>query len=211
MMIVHGARPSMFVRKVHAVLREKGIAFAERALVPVPKTADLLAKNPIGKIPILELEDGTCIPDSSVISQYLERVYPEVPLYPTENRAFARALFIEEYADTKLFDVAGGIVFERFVKPNVLGQPADEVRVHELLTQELPPILDWLDRQLRPDGVTLLDQFGIADIAVAAQMTALTTAGERVDAKRWPRVARHLDAVWARPSFTASAPERAAA
>jgi glutathione S-transferase len=206
-MIVHGGRESMFVRKVHVVLREKGVSFEERRLVPVPKTPDLLAKNPLGKIPILELDDGTCIPDSSVISLYLEREFPEVRLYPSDNKEFARALFLEEYADTKLAEVAGGVLVEKFVKPNILGQPTDAARLHDLLTQQLPLALDWLDGQLQPDGASLLGRFSIADVAVGAQMTALTTVGERIDALRWPRVTRYLDVLWARPSFAQSAPQ----
>jgi glutathione S-transferase len=205
-MIVHGARQSMFVRKVHVVLREKEVAFEERALVPVPKTPELLAKNPLGKIPILELDDGSCIPDSSVISLYLERKFPEIRLYPIDDEEFARALFLEEYADTKLSEVAGGVLVEKFVKPNILGQPTDEARLHDLLTQQLPPVLDWLERQLQPDGRTLLERFSIADVAVGAQMASLPNVGERVDVKRWPRLVRYLDALWARPSFAATAP-----
>lgn len=206
-MIVHGSRGSMFVRKVHVVLREKGIAFEERALVPVPKTSDLLEKNPLGKIPILEADDGGFIPDSSVICLYLERTSPEPAVYPSDPAQYARALFIEEYADTRVFEVAGGVLFERFVKPQLLGQPTDEARVHTLLTQELPPVLDWLQSQVHPERPTLLPQFSVADAAVAAQLAALPAVGEAVDAKRWPRLARYLDGMWARPSFVESAPQ----
>jgi glutathione S-transferase len=205
-MIVHGARESVFVRKVQVVLREKEVAFEERRLVPVPKTAELLAKNPLGKIPILELADGTCIADSSVICLYLERKFPETRLYPIDDEEYARALFIEEYADTRLWDIAGGVMIEKYVKPNILGQPTDEARVHDLLTQQLPTVLDWLDRQLRPDARTLLERFSIADVAVGSVMTALTNVGERIDERRWPRVARYLDGLFARPSFVATAP-----
>ena len=45
------------------------------------KKAAFLAKNPSGKIPVLELEDGTCIAESVAICRYLEALAPEPNLF----------------------------------------------------------------------------------------------------------------------------------
>jgi len=45
------------------------------------KKASFLAKNPSGKIPVLELEDGTCIAESVAICRYLESLAPEPNLF----------------------------------------------------------------------------------------------------------------------------------
>lgn len=45
------------------------------------KTPEFLQKNPSGKIPVLELDDGRCIPESVAICRYLEALYPEPNLF----------------------------------------------------------------------------------------------------------------------------------
>lgn len=88
--IVHGATPSPFVRKVLIALSEKGLDCELQALMPIPKTPELLALNPVGKIPIFQ--DGDLIlPDSSVICAYLERTHPEPSLYPSDPALYGRA------------------------------------------------------------------------------------------------------------------------
>lgn len=203
-MIIHGSLASPFVRKVCVLLAEKGIPYERRDLVPIPKTPELLAKHPLGKIPILERDDGTYVPDSSVIALYLERVHPTPAMYPDEARQYAHALFVEEYADTRLFEVAGGLLVERFVKPNVLGETPDAARVASILATELPAVCDWLEPQVHTERETLLPSFGIADAAVGAHLGVLPLVGERVDPQRWPRLAAYLDRLWARPSFRAT-------
>jgi glutathione S-transferase len=58
------------------------------------KTPECLAKNPAGLIPVLELEDGSTLPESSVIVEYLEERYPEPPMMgrTPEARGKVRAL-----------------------------------------------------------------------------------------------------------------------
>lgn len=71
-------------RRVRIYLAEKGI---EVPLVHTDimkreqKTPEFIAKNPIGSIPVLELEDGTCISESVAICRYFEELHPEPPLF----------------------------------------------------------------------------------------------------------------------------------
>src|SRR5262245_63453275 len=104
----------------------------------------------MGKIPVLR--DGeVVVPDSSVICAYLEKKHPSPALYPSHPADYAKALFLEEYADTRLNEVTGGIFFERFVKPKILQQTTDESRVRELLEGALPPVMAYLESQLPAD------------------------------------------------------------
>ena len=197
--IVHGGSPSPFVRKVRVALFEKGIEHESRPLVPIPKTPELLALNPLGKIPIFEHGDLT-IPDSSVICAYLERVHPEPALYPADPEAYARALFVEEYSDTRLTEAIAPVFFETFVKPNFFQQEPDAERVEDALENLIPPAFDWLESQLG-DGETFLDQLSIADLAVGSHLQGLRMTKRDVDSNRWPKLARYADALLARPSF----------
>ncbi len=195
-----GASQSPFVRKARVVLEEKGIPYETENLIPVPKTPELLALHPMGKIPILR-DGDVVVPDSSVICAYLEKKHPSPALYPAEPAALAKALFLEEYADTRVFEVLGPLLFERVVKRFVLQQEPDEARVADLLARELPPVLDYLESQVPGDGDSVLARFGIADAALGAQLGSLTSAGIEIDARRWPRTARYHRALLARPSF----------
>jgi glutathione S-transferase len=200
-MKLYGVGGSPFVRKARVVLEEKGIPYETEPMVSVsPKTPELLALHPMGKIPVLR--DGeVVVPDSSVICAYLEKKHPSPALYPDDPAELAKVLFLEEYADTRMFEVLGPILFERVVKRFVFQQEPDEARVAELLARELPPVLDYLEGQLPGDRETVLARFGIADAALGAQLGTLTLAGIEIDARRWPRTASYYQALLARPSF----------
>jgi glutathione S-transferase len=158
----------------------------------------------MGKIPILR--DGELVvPDSSVICAYLEKKYPSPALYPADPADFAKALFLEEYADTAMFSVLSPVLFERVVKPRVFQQAPDEARVAEQL-EKLPPVLDYLESQLPEAGATLLARFCIADAALGAHLGTLTLSGVSIDTARWPRVERYYQALRGRPSFEAATP-----
>jgi glutathione S-transferase len=209
-MKLYGANPSPFFRKARVVLEEKGIPYEIENLVPIPKTPELLALHPMGKIPVLR--DGeVVVPDSSVICAYLERKHPSPALYPDDPADLAKALFLEEYADTCVGETMGGIFFERFVKTNVLRRATDEARVRELLEHAVPPVMDYLESQAPRDRDTVLARFSIADAALGAHLGNLTLAGIEIDTRRWPRTARYYGALLARPSFkTAMARESSA-
>ena len=206
-MKLYGAPQSPFVRKVRIALEEKGLPYEIENVVP--------GLHPLGKMPVLR-DGDLVIPDSSVICAYLEKTHPAPALYPTEPAEFARALFLEEYADARMSEGMGLIVLERFVKPHMLGQPTDEVRLRELLEsastrwfgrptsaggQPIPCVMDYLESQLPGDRDSVLARFGIADVALGAHLGWLAPADFELDARRWPRTARYYQALQARPSF----------
>jgi len=199
-MILHGGKASPFFRKVIVALEEKGLPYEIHDLAPIPKTPELMALNPLGKIPILSDGDLT-LPDSSVICAYLERAHPSPRLYPEEAADFGRALFLEEYADTKMGQSISPAFFERFIKVQFFQAEPDEAVVKNALEVETPPVLDYLEGLLGEGGAALLGTFSIADIAVGTQLTCLTLADESIDAARWPKMASYYDGLLGRPSF----------
>ena len=203
--IVHGVPPSPYTRKVMVVLKEKGIAYERRDLIPLDKTPELLAKNPLGLIPILEHE-GRYIPDSSVICAYIEKLYPQRPMYPDAPAPYADALFLEEYADTRVMQSLSPVFFERFVKVHVLNGTSDESRVEQALAEDIPPVFDYLEGRLTPGASSLLSEFAVADASLGNMLACLDLAGESIDARRWPKLAGYHDALLARASFQAVMP-----
>ena len=79
-------------RRVHVFLKEKGVEI-ESEPVDIRAAENLspefLAKNPAGRVPVLELDDGSFIAESVAIMRYLEAEHPEPPLFGTTSREIA--------------------------------------------------------------------------------------------------------------------------
>lgn len=98
-MKLYGAHMAANPRRVKIYLAEKGLGI-EQVDFEAPyrelKSAEFLAKNPAGKIPVLELDDGTCIAESGAIIEYLEECHPapnmlgNTPFERAEVRALER-------------------------------------------------------------------------------------------------------------------------
>ena len=196
--ILYGVSLSPFVRKVRVVLAMKSIAYELVPVMPGAIDPDFRAKSPLSKIPVWEDGDVT-IPDSSVIAAYLDRLHPEPALYPADPVAFARVLFWEEYADTRLVDSAGPPFFQRIVNAKVFKQPADEGIVRRHVEEVLPPVQDQLEKLFVAGGVARPEGMTIADIAVWTSFVNLAHAGIRVDSSRWPGLAGFLSEMNANP------------
>lgn len=199
MPVVHGVSASPFVRKVRALLEEKGVPYESKPTFG-DKSPEWRRKSPLGKVPVLEDGDFT-VADSSVICLYLERRHPEKPLLPSDPKDYARALWLEEWADTALAQVAGGkIFFPRVVGPRLMNQPTDEAAVEKTIRDDLPPLFDYLEAQI--DGPFLVGgSLSLADLAVCTHFVNLAHAGVKVDAARWPKLAGYVAQILARPSF----------
>jgi len=83
-------------KKVRVYLAEKGIQMPIEEVDAVGganRTPAFLAKNPLGGLPVLELDDGTCLPESLAIIEYLEDLHPDPPMIGREpfERARVRA------------------------------------------------------------------------------------------------------------------------
>jgi len=112
------AAASPFVRKVMVVLHETGqlddVDIMEVATTPVAPAADVSARNPLSKIPALELADGATLYDSRVICAYLDD-RAGAGLYPP-GAARWETLTLEATADG-IMDAAVLAVYERRVRP----------------------------------------------------------------------------------------------
>jgi len=199
MPILHGVDLSPFVRKVRVALAEKSIAYEHVPVLPFGQTDEYLAKSPLGKIPCWEDGDYT-LPDSSAIIAYLERTHPEPALYPSSAEEFGRALWYEEYADTKLADTLTTVFFERFVQKNFFDKEPDEERVAQAL-REAEPLFDYLTGEIGDRDVMVGNRFSVADIAIGSIFVNFAHGGEQVDAGRWPQLAAYVERIHARPSF----------
>ena len=107
---------SPFCRKVRVAMAEKKLDLEPRIEKIWDRREGFLALNPMGKVPVLETADGPVLCDSSVITEYLEEVYPEPPLLGRDpiGRAETRRLII--WFDEKFnAEVTRHLVYEKII------------------------------------------------------------------------------------------------
>ena len=167
--ILHGSNISPYVRKVRVALAFKDIEYRSIQQSPFNASVEFKAKSPLSKIPCWE--DGDLVlPDSSVIVGYLEHRYPSPSLFPENPEERARALWFEEYADTKVGETVAAVFFQRVVRPNVLKQKTDSKHLEHLLNKALPEVCDYLTACSGDHEYMIGEQFSIADIANTPQV-----------------------------------------
>jgi glutathione S-transferase len=200
-MIVYGASLSPFVRKVLAFGAEKGLELEHRPLGLGSDDPGFIEASPFRKIPAFRDGDFT-ICDSSAIIHYLEAKYPDPALIPAEPEARARTIWYDEFSDTILAACGGKMFFNRVVAPRFLGREGDLAAADTAEKEELPPILDYLER-IVPDagGFLVGDSITLADIAVASPFANLGHLDVTPDEGRHPRTAAYVRAILSRPSF----------
>lgn len=205
-MIVYGSSISPFVRKLLAYMHEKGL---RAEVVPAGMGRggpDFVEASPFGKMPGFRdpgADGGRdfTISDSTAIITYLEAKHPEPNLIPLDPIARARTIWYEEFADTIVTRMGGAIFFNRFVAPRILKQPGDEAAAAAAERDDLPPILDYLERIVAPGAFLIEDRLTLADLAVASPFVNLAHLGVTIDDTRWPRTAEYLLSILSRPSF----------
>lgn len=201
MLKILGANISPYVRKVRVYLAEKNIPYELQPVNPFAAGPEYRKISPLGKIPAMQDGDVT-LADSSVICAYLEKKHPQPALFPADPADYGRALWFEEYGDGGVSVLTAGIFRQRVVNPLFLKQPTDEAVVQATIEKDVPQVFGYLESQLSDNATGLVGgKFSIGDIGVATQFVNLRHAKFTVDASRWPKLAKYIANVHARPSF----------
>ena len=207
---LYGVSLSPFVRKVRAVLALKGVDYELVNVMPGAMPPEFRAISPLAKIPVWE-EEGFSLPDSSVICAYLDRRIPSPTVYPEDPQAFARDLFWEEYADTRLVEAAGPIFFQRIVRGKVFKEAPDEGIVRRSEEELLPPVLDQLEALfIGRDGYDG-SVCTVGGLSVWSACMNLSHAGFTVEPAQWPGLAAFVEKISAHPVLSKLVDEERAA
>jgi len=199
-MILYGSSISPFVRKTLAYASEKGIPLEVKQITLRSPDPEFREVSPFGKMPGFRDGDFT-LSDSTAIITYLEAKFPEPSLLSAEPKARARTVWYEEFADTILVAAGAKIFFNRIVAPRFLGKEGDLAAADKAEKEELPPLLDYLEKVLPASGFLVEDRLSIADVAVASPFVNLGHAGITVSAQTHPKLAAYVEKILARPAF----------
>ena len=199
MLTIHGSPVSPFVRKVLVCLIEKGIEHEVNPVSPFPPPESHLKISPLGKIPAMT-DGDLAIPDSSAICGYIERKYPESPIYPVDTADYGRALWYDIWASKELPKATSALFFNR-IAVKMMGREPDEAAIQKIIDQVQPGIFDYLEAEIGDKDYLLGDSFSIADISVTAQFVQMLYAGEALPEASHPNIARYVSAHIRRTSF----------
>ena len=98
MITLYNAARCPYVARVRIVLAEKGIEYETVEIDLSDRPAWYYEKNPTGRVPTIEEDDGPPLPESVVIMEFLEERHPEPALLPPDpqDRAFVRLLIFRD-------------------------------------------------------------------------------------------------------------------
>lgn len=179
-------------RKVRMYLAEKGLNLPVKELnlrAGEQRSPEFLKKNPFAGVPILELDDGTVIPESLPIMEYLEEIYPTPPLIGTDptSRALVRAW--ERRCEIGVYLPASRMVLSK-------GEVSEHAR--QTLLARLVLINDGLQGREWVAG-----RFSIADIMLFIGLETAQRGGQFILDPAWTNISRWYQAMKARPSTSA--------
>ncbi len=196
-----GTYTSPYVRKTRIVLAEKKIDYEFVLDSPWEPNSGVPNYNPLGKVPILVLDDDSTLFDSRVICEYLDNAAPNNRLFPQTNRDRIEIKRWQALADG-VCDAAAAMVLER-------RRPA---------VQQSP---EWIERQfdkVRRSVAMMADDIGdaawcqgngltLADVAVGVALGYLDfRLSEFAWREQYPALARYADKLFARASFADTRP-----
>jgi glutathione S-transferase len=216
-------------QKVRLIIAEKEIPWTSRE-INLLKKENLepwyLEIAPKGLVPVLD-HNGQIVTESTIICEYLEDAFPEVPLRPIRPIDKARARTWMKLVDDSLHPSAGPIIFgslmrywwlqapveERARRLALLVDPARRQRQQTAIDQGLDApavegcISAWiaglvqLERRLATAEWLAGDLYSIADAAVTPYVFFMDALGMSVVFERYPAVRQWYERIRARPNF----------
>jgi glutathione S-transferase len=175
-------------RRVRIFLAEKGIT------VPVEQidlagrqnyTAEFRAKNPQGRVPVLELDDGTCIAESVAICRYFEELHPDPPLMGTDAKDRALVEMWQRRMELELFRPIA-LVFVH-THDYFKGRTEQVPEFGEVCRRQSLASLAWLDEILADRPFVAGERYTIADITALCGVDWGRVSAIRPDPPARPR------------------------
>ena len=191
-MILYGApMPAPNPRRVRIFLAEKGIDLPETRVNMMKrehKSPEFRAKNSMGQLPALELDDGTCISETVAICRYFEETNPEPPMFG--KTAVEKAL-IDQWVRRVEFAVMMPVGnFWRHAHPLTAALLTQHKDFGESNKETYRGAQKYVDRELAGREFLVGDSYSIADICLLstvdfAEWIGLPVEDEFENLKAW--------------------------
>jgi glutathione S-transferase len=164
-------------------------------------TSEFLARNPLGHVPVLELDDGTCISESLAICEYLEDLHPDPSLIGTtaKERALTRMWDRRMELEVMYYVLGAFLHSSAFFQGRRVQVPAYADACREVAAERLA----WIDATLADRRYVAGERFSIADITLYCTLEFGNKVGEKCDTDTLRHIARWHEGVSERPSTSA--------
>lgn len=190
-------------RRVRIFLAEKGI---DVELVQVDimrnanRTAEFYKKNPLGSLPILELDDGRCLSESVAICRYFEEIQPEPPLFGVGAHERAIVEMWNRRIELDIFAPVGHAWSHLSEVAKGRGRRIPEFG--EIQKRAAIDRIAWLDAELGRREYIAGDRYSIADITTLCMIDFARTVDILIQPEQ-TSLARWYSNVSSRPSAKA--------
>ena len=201
-MKLYGSDTSPYVRKARILIVEKDIVcdwVLERPADPGGRFREL---NPLGKIPVLERDDGEVLFDSPVIVEYLDTLNGE-RLIPAEGEARWQVQKFHALADGMLDATVTRLL--EVLRPDAK-RMQEAVDKHE---KKITDSLDFADRLMGQREFVVGDSLTFADLALAVALEYVDFRFPHDWRDKRPALATWLPGMSARPSLVSTRPPNA--
>jgi glutathione S-transferase len=182
--------------KVRLLLAQLGLAYrlVERDIMKgETRTPEFLAKNPNGRIPTLELEDGTCLAESDAILWYLAEGTRFAPADRLERARTLQWMFFEQYSHEPYIAV---VRFRRHFLTRM--SPLEELDTPDRVKKGYAA-LGVMEQHLARHQFFVGDRYGLADIALYGYTHVAQEGGFLLD--DFPHVGAWLGRVATQPGY----------
>lgn len=192
-------------RRVRMFLVEKGLAEGVE-LVEVSinerkhQEPAFLEKNPLGLVPVLELDDGRLLRESVAICRYLEELHPEPSLFGTDAWERAQIEQWNRHAELELLFAVAQVF--RNSHPFWEGRIKQAPDYAEIMREHLQRRFAWIDGELAGRPWLAGERFSIADITAICAIDFGRVSSIRIGDDT-PHLQRWYADVKARPSYKA--------
>ena len=193
---------SPFARKTRIVLAEKRIDYDLTVDVPWNADTQVPEYNPLGKIPVLVMDDGSTLYDSRVIVEYVDTLSPVSRLIPDGNREKIQVKRWEALADG-VCEAAATIFLEK--KRAESNQSADWIKRHE---SKIRRGLEAMSLELAEKNWCHGEFYSLADIAVGCALGYLDLRFAQIDWRNThPNLEKLADKLAQRQAFKDTIPK----
>ena len=170
---------SPYARKVRIALDYKGVSYepVERCY-SLDRKEDLRDASLRAEVPVLVLDDGRTIVDSTIISEYIEETHPKPPLHPHDPYERARMRSIEDLCDRAFDAVAYG-----YFIGTLRADAPESWKMRTLAKEEYESLLGKLERELGGRDF-FCGALSIADIAAVCHVP--TARAMAIDLAQFP-------------------------
>lgn len=169
---------SPFCRKVRLVLAEKKLDVTLIEEKPWDRRFEFMVMNPAVEVPVFKDKDGSIICDSTAIVEYIDTVYPDLPLMPQGAKERAEVRRIMAWFDLKFHrEVTKNLLFEKIGKRIRRTGTPDSQNI-KLGTKNIKDHMEYIEWLTERRNWLAGDHISLADFTAAAHLSSIDYMGD---------------------------------